>query len=61
MVQVMKITSMPLRGVAKYLGCEGDWPDTVMLDGMREHYPTIMLDDMVDVIEHEPFERQPNR
>lgn len=25
-----------------------------MLEGMREHYPSITLDDAVDVIEHHP-------
>lgn len=44
---------MPLSSVAAYLGKSANWPDDVMLEGMREHYPAITLSDIVQVIEHE--------
>lgn len=52
LVWVTKVTTMPLRDAAAYLGRQRDWPDDVMLDGMREHYPTITLDDAVQILEH---------
>lgn len=51
-VRVTRVTTMPLREAARYLGREALWPDTVMLEGMREHYPEISLDDPVEIIEH---------
>lgn len=51
-VVVTRCTRMPLGEAAAYLGRSDEWPDEVMLDGMREHYPSIGLDDVVDVIEH---------
>jgi len=49
---------MPLALAAPYLGSSEEWPDEVMLAGMREHYPDIELSDVVQVIEHEPFRDQ---
>ena len=51
-VLVTKVTTTRLRDAAAYLGREREWPDAVMLEGMREHYPAIGLDDEVDIIEH---------
>lgn len=51
-VLVTKVTSMKLRDAAAYLGRQQDWTDDVMLEGMREHYPGITLDDQVEIIEH---------
>ncbi len=51
-VHVTNVTTMQLRDAAAYLGREQDWPDDVMLDGMREHYPAISLDDAVEIVEH---------
>lgn len=50
--RVIRVTSLPLADAAAYLGIEDEWPPSVMLDGMREHYPDIELDDVVRVIEH---------
>lgn len=55
-VIVTKCSDMALRGVAEYLGQSSVWPPDIMLRGMREHYPTITLDDVVQVIEHLPPE-----
>ncbi len=54
-VIVTRCTDMPLSAVADYLGRSSEWPPEVMLAGMREHYPEIEMDDVVQVIEHEPF------
>jgi hypothetical protein len=54
-VNVVRCTDMPLALTAAYLGRSEEWPDEVMLAGMREHYPDIELTDIVQVIEHEPF------
>jgi len=51
-VMVTKCTDMPLSAAASYLGKLDEWPDEVMLEGMREHYPEITLTDTVQVIEH---------
>ena len=51
-VQVTAVNTMPLSAVAAYLGKEEEWPDPVLLEGMREHYPGIQLDSEVDVIHH---------
>ena len=53
-VSVVRCTDMPLSKAAVYLGMAHEWPDDVMLAGMREHYPDIKLSDIVQVIEHEP-------
>ncbi len=51
-VLVTQCTDMPLSQAAAFLGREADWPDAVLLEGMREHYPDIQLTDIVQVIEH---------
>ncbi len=51
-VMVTKCTDMPLSAAASYLGKSDEWPDEVMLEGMREHYPEITLTDTVQVVEH---------
>ena len=51
-VMVTRVTRMKLSDAAAFLGRRDEWPDDVMLEGMREHYPTITLDDEVQVIEH---------
>lgn len=53
-VQVTRCTDMPLHAAASYLGRSADWPDAVMLAGMREHYPAITLADVVQVVEFLP-------
>jgi len=53
-VMVHRCTSMPLSDAAGFVGREEDWPDPVMLHGMREHYPDITLSDIVQVVEHGP-------
>lgn len=55
-VNVVRCTDMPLAEVTAYLGKTAEWPDDVMLSGMREHYPDIEMTDIVQVIEHDPFE-----
>ncbi|MEM7223761.1 MAG: ASCH domain-containing protein [Pseudomonadota bacterium] len=51
-VWVTRCTDMALSEVAAYLGRQTEWPDAVMLEGMREHYPEIEMTDTVQVIEH---------
>ncbi|ORM71108.1 ASCH domain-containing protein [Pantoea rwandensis] len=51
-VQVTKVKTMKLFTVACYLGKLEEWPDDVLLRGMREHYPDIRLDSEVAVIHH---------
>lgn len=51
-VWVMRVTRMRLSEAAAFVGRETEWPRDVMLAGMREHYPAIAWDDMVEVIEH---------
>ena len=51
-VQVTRCTDIPLREAAAFLDKVDIWPDPVMLAGMREHYPDITLDDIVQVVEH---------
>ena len=53
-VNVVRCTDMPLHAVAAFLGKTDEWPDEVLLAGMREHYPAIELTEIVQVIEHEP-------
>ena len=43
---------MPLSDAASFVGKADEWPDQVMLDGMREHYPEIEILSMVQVIEY---------
>lgn len=51
-VWVTKCTDMPLSNAAAYLGKESEWPDQIMLEGMREHYPEIKLSSIIQLIEH---------
>jgi hypothetical protein len=51
-VWVNLCTDMPLSDAAEYLNRVDDWPDDIMLKGMREFYPNIELSDIVQVIEH---------
>jgi len=51
-VWVTRCTSMPLSEAAAFVGKEAEWPKPVMLEGMREHYPAIAWDDVVQVVEH---------
>ncbi len=51
-VWVKRSTNMPLSEAARFLGKTEVWPDEVMLEDMREHYPSIQLSDIVQVIEH---------
>jgi len=51
LVEVSRCTDMPLSEAAAFVGRKGEWPDGVMLDGMREHYPDIQLSSMVQIIE----------
>lgn len=56
-VLVTRCTCMPLAEAAAFVGNEDEWPDDVMLVGMREHYPEIELTDVVQVIEHSTPEK----
>lgn len=51
-VWVVRSTSMPLSEAAASVGRADEWPKEIMLAGMREHYPQIEWNDVVDVIEH---------
>jgi len=53
-VKVVRCTDMPLADAASFVGRADEWPDDVMLAGMREHYPEIKLSDIVQVVEFEP-------
>jgi hypothetical protein len=51
-VWVKQCTDLPLLEVAEFLSKLEEWPDEIMLEGMRVHYPEIQLTDIVQVIEH---------
>lgn len=51
-VWVTKVTLLPLKDAAQFLGREKEWPSDVMLDGMREHYSEISLADQVEIVEY---------
>jgi hypothetical protein len=51
-VWVHRCTNIALSEAANFLGKTKEWPDSVMLEGMRTHYPDIQLSDIVQVIEH---------
>lgn len=55
-VKVTRVTDVALRDAAALVDLEAVWPPEVMLAGMREHYPRITLDDVVQVIEHRPYQ-----
>lgn len=52
LVFVTKVEKMPLSAVAFYLGKQNEWTDDGLLLGMREHYPEIEMDSVVDIIHH---------
>ena len=54
MVCVTLVEKMPLSVVAARLDNSAEWPDAVLLEGMREHYPSIKMDSEVAVIHHLP-------
>jgi len=54
LVNVTRCTDMKLANAARFLGREADWPPTIMLESMREHYPLITLEDVVQIVEHDP-------
>lgn len=54
MVCVMHVEKMPLSDVAARLGKSAKWPDAELLEGMREHYPSIEMDSEVTLIHHLP-------
>lgn len=51
-VWVTKIETLRLNEVAERLGKEAEWPDVVLLEGMREHYPDMRLSSEVQLITH---------
>ena len=51
-VWVNRCTDLQLIEAAEFLGKTEEWPEKVMLDGMRVHYPNIQLTDTVQVVEH---------
>jgi hypothetical protein len=51
-VLVTRCRDVPLSQAAALVGKQDIWPDAIMLSGMREHYPDIKLDDVVQVVEH---------
>ena len=53
-VNVRRCSEMPLSMAASFLGKAEEWPDDVMLAGMRDHYPAIELSDLVQVVEFDP-------
>lgn len=53
LVEVLRCTEMPLKHVAAFVGRADDWPNEIMLNGMREHYAEIELTSVVQVIEFE--------
>jgi hypothetical protein len=53
-VEVFRCSDMPLSEAASFVGKADEWPDEIMLEGMREHYPDIQLTSIVQVIEYKP-------
>ncbi len=53
-VEVFRCTDMPLFEAASFVGKADEWPDQIILEGMREHYPDIRLSSIVQVIEYKP-------
>lgn len=53
-VEVYRCTDMPLSEAASFVGKADEWPNEIMLEGMREHYPEIQLSCIVQVIEYNP-------
>ena len=48
------VETMKFSDVADRMGKAKEWPDDVLLQGMREHYPAIELESEVVVIHHLP-------
>ena len=53
-VMVTRCTEMPLHDAAHFVGKSDEWPDEIMLEGMREHYPGIELSSVVEIVEFRP-------
>lgn len=53
-VEVFQCTDLPLSEAAAFVGRAAEWPDDVMLAGMREHYPEIELTSVVQIVEFHP-------
>ena len=53
-VWVTHVENMSLSDVAARLDKRAEWPDAELLEGMREHYPSIEMDSGVQVIHHSP-------
>ena len=53
-VVVTCVETMKFSDVADRMGKAKEWPDDVLLQGMREHYPAIELESEVVVIHHLP-------
>ncbi|WP_217550214.1 ASCH domain-containing protein [Pantoea sp. GbtcB22] len=51
-VVVTCVETIKLSDVADRMGKAKEWPDDVLLQGMREHYPAIEMDSTVKVIHH---------
>ena len=51
-VWVKRCTDMLLSEAAEFVGKKEEWTDQIMLTGMRVHYPSIELTDIVQVVEH---------
>ena len=57
-VMVSRCTDMPLKEAAAFVGRADEWPDEIMLAGMRQHYPKIAMEDTVQVIEFNLIEKE---
>ena len=53
-VEVVRCTELPLGEAAQFVGRAQEWPDAIVLEGMREHYPEIQLSSIVQVVEFAP-------
>jgi len=51
-VWVTSVETLPLCAAAERLGKQAEWPDDVLLAGMREHYPAIELNSVVQLVHH---------
>ena len=51
-VWVTQVDTLRLSEVAATQGKQEEWPDAVLLEGMREHYPEIRLGSEVQLITH---------
>ncbi len=50
-VQVFRCTELPLSEAAIFLGKSPDWPDDLLFEWMREHYPDIQMSSNVQIVE----------